>query len=365
MRIRTSARWRVAAGVVGLALAATACASDDTSTEPEATDSPSSEAPDDTSDDTPDADGALVVYSGRGEDLVGTAFEMFTEETGIEVEVRYGDTAELAATILEEGDASPADVYWAQDAGALGALAAEGRFTTLSDAILDRVGPTFRSDAGEWVGVTGRARTVVYNTDEMTEADVPASVLDLTDPAWEGKVGWAPTNGSFQAFVTAMRVTLGEDTTREWLEGMIANGVREYPKNTPIVEAVGRGEIQLGLVNHYYLFRFLAEDPEFPAANAFLSDDVGGLVNVAGVGILNSTERSDAAEAFVEWLLGESAQTYFSGVRDELEYPLAVDVPADPDLPALDTLNPPAIDLSDLDDLQGTLELLADVGALQ
>ena len=213
--------------------------------------------------------------------------------------------------------------------------------------------------------MTGRARTVVYNTDEMTEADVPASVLDLTDPAWEGQVGWAPTNGSFQSFVTAMRVTLGEEATREWLEGMIANGVREYPKNTPIVEAVGRGEIQLGLVNHYYLFRFLAEDPAFPAANAFLSDDIGGLINVAGVGILGSSERSQAAEAFVEWLLGESAQTYFSGVRDELEYPLAVDVDADPELPALSSLNPPAIDLSDLDDLQGTLELLADVGALQ
>jgi iron(III) transport system substrate-binding protein len=290
---------------------------------------------------------------------------MFTAETGIEVEVRYGSTAELAATLLEEGDRSPADIYWAQDAGALGAMQDAGMFATLPAGVLERVDQKFRSVDGSWVGVTGRVRTVVYNTDELSEDEVPDSVFDLTEPEWQGRVGWAPTNGSFQSFVTAMREIHGEDTTREWLEGMLANDVKEFESNTPIVDAVGRGEISVGLVNHYYLYRFLAEDPDFPAANKFLSEDVGGLVNVAGIGILQSSSRPAAAQAFAEWVLGPDAQGYFSGVREELEYPLATDVTAAEELPALDTLNPPDLDLSSLDDLEGTLQLLREVGALE
>lgn len=309
--------------------------------------------------------GTLTVYSGRGEDLVGEPIARFEEETGIEVEVRYGDTAELAATILEEGGNSPADVYWGQDAGALGALAAEGRLRELPGEVLDRVDERFRSPDGEWVGITGRVRTIVYNTDELSEADVPGSVFELTEPEWEGRVGWAPTNGSFQSFVTAMRQIHGDEETRAWLEGMLANGVQEYPKNTPIVEAVGRGEIDLGLVNHYYLLRFLAEDPEFPAANAFLADDVGGLVNVAGVGILDSSDQVEAAQRFVEYLLGEETQGFFADITDEAEYPLVDGVTASDELPPLAELDPPSIDLSDLADLQGTLDLLREVGALQ
>jgi len=345
-------RWRLGAAVLALGLAAAACGGGTTP-------SPSETGPAD------DAEGPLVVYSGRGEDLVGEAFEMFTAETGIEVEVRYGGTAELAATLLEEGDRSPADIYWAQDAGALGAMQDAGMFATLPADVLDRVDQKFRSADGSWVGVTGRVRTLVYNTDELGEDEVPASVFDLTDPEWQGRVGWAPTNGSFQSFVTAMREIHGEDTTREWLEGMLANDVKEFESNTPIVDAVGRGEISVGLVNHYYLYRFLAEDDTFPAANKFLSADVGGLVNVAGIGILQSSTRPAAAQAFAEWVLGSQAQGYFSSVREELEYPLATDVTAAEELPALDTLNPPDIDLSSLDDLEGTLQLLREVGALE
>lgn len=363
-------RWRLGAAVLALGLAAAACGggetpppsaspTDDGSTPAQA---PTSEAAPDPADD---AEGPLVIYSGRGEDLIGEALELFTESTGIEVEVRYGGTAELAATLLEEGDRSPADVYWAQDAGALGALQDAGLFADLPSPVLERVDARFRSADGQWVGVTGRVRTLVYNTDELTEDQVPDSVFDLTDPEWEGRVGWAPTNGSFQSFVTAMRDIHGDDTTRQWLQDMLANGVVEFPSNTPIVEAAGRGEVSVGLVNHYYLFRFLAEDPQFPAANKFLSEDVGGLVNVAGIGILGSSQRPAAAQAFAEWLLGQESQQYFSGVREELEYPLAVDVEAAEDLPGLDSLNPPNIDLSNLDDLEGTLQLLREVGALE
>ncbi len=363
---------RTAAALAAIALAATACASDDptvddttTSVDDTTTSQPAPGQTPDAADGQPDADGPLVIYSGREEELVGPAIAAFEEATGIDVEVRYGGTSELAATILEEGGNSPADVFWAQDAGALGALEAEGRFTTLSEDITSLVDPKFASTTGSWVGVTGRARTIVWSTDTFAdETEVPDSVFDLTAQEWKGRVGWAPTNGSFQSFVTAMRNIEGEEKTEQWLRDMIANDTQVYPKNTPIVDAVGRGEIDLGLVNHYYLFRFLAEDPDFPAANKFLSEDVGGLINVAGVGILDSSERKNAAELFVTHMLGQDAQSFFGQVTDELEYPLATGIEADAALPPLATLNPPSIDLADLDDLEGTLTLLRKVGAL-
>ncbi len=167
--------------------------------------------------------------------------------------MRYGDTAELAATILEEGPNSPADLFFAQDAGALGALAAAEMLTLLPSTLPEQVEPRFRSADGLWIGISGRDRLVVYNTNKLTEADLPRSITGFVDPRWQGRVGWAPTNGSFQAFVTAMRVQLGEEATKAWLEGMIANDVKTYERNAAIVQAVADGEIDVGFVNHYYL----------------------------------------------------------------------------------------------------------------
>jgi iron(III) transport system substrate-binding protein len=308
--------------------------------------------------------GPVVVYSGRNEELVGSIFEDFTTATGIEVEVRYGDTAELAATIVEEGDASPADVYFAQDAGALGALESDGRFVTLPDDVLELVDPLFRSREGSWTATTGRVRVLAYNTDAVTEDELPDSVLDLTDPSWSGRIGWAPTNGSFQAFVTALRVTEGEDAAREWLEGIIANDPVPYENNTALVEGVARGEVDVGLTNHYYLYRLLAEDPDLTVENHFLPGDIGGLVNIAGVGVLSSSEEQDAAVELVRFLLSEEVQTYFGQVADALEFPVRTGIDS-PDLPTLQEIDPPEIDLGNLEDLQGTLELLQEVGALQ
>ncbi|MBA3470815.1 MAG: extracellular solute-binding protein, partial [Herpetosiphonaceae bacterium] len=202
--------------------------------------------------EAPAAAGTLVIYSGRSESLVGPLLEMFEKDTGIKAEVRYGDTAELAAQLLEEGDNSPADVFFAQDAGALGAL--NDRFVTLDTATMGKVEPRFSSENSTWVGVSGRARVLVYNTDALKETDLPASILELTDPKWQGRIGWAPTNASFQAFVTALRISQGDDAAKAWLEGMLANDVQTFEKNGAIVQAVADGEIDAGLVNHYYLF---------------------------------------------------------------------------------------------------------------
>jgi iron(III) transport system substrate-binding protein len=307
---------------------------------------------------------SLTVYSGRSEELIRPVIEQFEAETGIRVLMRYGATAEMAGAILEEGDNSPADVFFAQDAGALGALSAEGRFAPLDAEVLDNVDPQFRSANGDWVGVSGRARVAVYNTNLLAEASLPDSILDFTADRWAGgKIGWAPTNGSFQAFVTALRLTEGEDGARAWLEGIKANEPKVYENNIAIVEAAGAGEIEVGFVNHYYLHRVKAENPAFPAANHLFPDgDVGSLVNVAGVGILGTADHTDEARQLVDFLLGEAAQQYFAG--ETFEIPLVDGVTADPSLPPLETLRQPDIDLGQLDDLEGTLRLLTEVGVI-
>jgi iron(III) transport system substrate-binding protein len=313
---------------------------------------------------SPPSDGeTIVVYSGRSEELVAPLFEQFTEATGIEVDARYGDSAEMANLILTEGENSPADVLFTQDAGALGAVAEEGLLVALPDDVLGRVDDRFRSESGEWVGVSGRARVVAYNTEALTAEDLPASILDFTDPEWSGRIGWVPTNASFQAFVTALRVLEGEDAARAWLEAIQANDPMVYDSNAVALEAVAAGEVDVAFINHYYLHQRLAEEPDTAAANHFLTDgDPGALVNVAGAGILGTAANPDAAAEFLDYLLSEEAQTFFA--TETYEYPLIEGVATDPALPPLSDIGTPDIDLSQLSDLEGTLDLLGEVGAL-
>ncbi|MDQ3512182.1 MAG: extracellular solute-binding protein, partial [Chloroflexota bacterium] len=236
------------AGRAGVVSAQTATAEADPAADPEADpEAAGSSAADEVIDGTPvGSAGTLTVYSGRSEELVGPLVPRLEAATGVDLEVRYGNTAELAVQILDEGDNSPAGLYIAQDAGALGQLANEGRLAPLPENVLALVDPRYRSPDGLWVGVSGRARVAAYNTDQLAEADLPASVLDLTDERWRGLVGWAPENGSFQAFITALRVLRGEDIAREWLEGMRANETVTFENNGSILRAVASGEIGVG-----------------------------------------------------------------------------------------------------------------------
>lgn len=307
----------------------------------------------------------LTVYSGRSRSLVHPLLEAFGEATGVAIRVKYSGSASTAATLLEEGDNTPADVVFLQDPGSLGSLSGAGMLARLPQETLDKVDPRFRSPAGEWTGTSGRARTVIYNTEAIDpETDLPSSILDFTDPEWKGRVGWAPRNGSFQAFVTALRLQLGEDVARDWLEGMKANDAREYPNNVTTVTAAASGEVDVGFVNHYYLERFLEEHgPEFGARNHYIGNgDPGALVLVAGAGILKASENRQTAEEFIEFLLGELAQQYFAS--DIKEYPVSAGVEPEGDLPPMASLNPPNVDLGSLSDLEGTLDLLRDVGVL-
>ena len=309
--------------------------------------------------------GSLVIYSGRSESLVEPIIEQFEEVTGINVAVKYGSTGEIAATILEEGQNSPADVFFAQDPGGLGEVANAGMFETLPTGITEKVPTWARSPESQWVGISGRARVVVYNTDNLTEEQIPTSMEDFTKPEWKGRIGWAPTNGSFQSMVTAMRVVWGEDKTREWLLGVQANEPKVYPKNTPTVAAAAAGEVDVGFVNHYYLHRFLAEQGEdFPARNYHVTGGgPGGIVLVAGGGILKTAENKDNAERFFNFMLSRVVQQYFSG--QTYEYPLVDGVNTNRILTPLEEINNPDIDMASLDDLAGTQTLLRDLGILQ
>jgi iron(III) transport system substrate-binding protein len=305
----------------------------------------------------------LVVYSGRQEALVQPVIDDFEDETGIEVSVRYGNTAQLAAQILEEGDRTRADVYFAQDGGALGALAKADMLAELPSDLLATVDARYRSSDGTWIGTSGRSRVIVYDPDQLTEDEVPDTVFDLTDPQWKGKVGISPSNASFEAFVTAIRIMEGDDRAREWLEGMASNDVQLFDNNVLILNAAEDGVIALGLINHYYWYEQVAEEglDAVPARLKFLpGGDPGALVNVAGVGVLEGTDREDDALRFARYLLEEHAQTYFAEVTKE--YPLIDGVPVAEGLPPLESLQAPEIDLSDLDTLEETLQMIEDAG---
>ncbi|MDQ3572768.1 MAG: iron ABC transporter substrate-binding protein [Actinomycetota bacterium] len=321
---------------------------------------------DDDENDGEDAGGevTLTVYSGRDEELVGPLLERYEEETGNELEVRYGESAELAATIVEEGENSPADVFFSQDAGSLGAIQNEGLLGELPDEVLETVDQAFRSSEDAWVGVSGRARVLAYNTDTVQASELPDSVLELTGTEWKGRVGWAPTNGSFQAFVTAMRLTEGEDAAADWLEGMVANETVALPDNEAARDAVAAGEVDLALINHYYVEQAREEEgDDYPVDVHFTSGgDVGSLVNVAGAGAIAGSDELDAATELVAFLLDQESQQFFSD--ETKEYPLVTGVEADPDLVPLAEIQQPEVDLSNLDDLQGTLRLIEDSGAL-
>lgn len=305
----------------------------------------------------------LTVYSGRGEALVGPVIAQFEKDSGIKVNVRYAGTAELATLLTEEGAQSPADVFWAQDGGALGAITP--LFADLPAEVNGGVSAEFRNVNNKWAPTSGRSRTLVYSTERVQEADLPASINDLTDEKYKGRVAWAPTNGSFQAFVTAFRVAHGDDAAKAWLEGMIANEAKAYRNNGAQIEAIANGEVDFGLVNNYYLGRYIARDSKYPVAQThFGAGDIGNLLNVAGAGIVAASDNQDNARKFIDYLLSPTAQQYITTQGNE--YPVIPGLIANPTLEPFEELQElsPKVDIDQISDLDGTLELLRQVGLL-
>lgn len=317
-----------------------------------------------TPDEAETSDGQVTLYAGRDEALIAPLVEQFTEATGITVDVRYAGTPELAALLLEEGDRSPADVFLSQDAGALGAIAAAGLTVTLPDDIADSIPAGFTSQDGSWVGVTGRARVIAYDGEKLTEDEVPDTVLDLVDPEWSARVGFPPGNASFQSFITALRVLEGEDAAEEWAAGIAANAPVLTEKNGATLELVEAGQLDLALINHYYWYQLADEKgaDQMRARLKFLPGDPGGIVNVTGAAILTGGAGDPDAEALVAYLVSDAAQQYF--VEQTHEYPLLPGIDAPEGLPALEDLVNAELDLSDLESVAESQELLARVGLL-
>ncbi len=311
--------------------------------------------------DMPDLEGSLTLYSGRHRWLVGTLIEHVEGlYEDFSVDVRYDDAISLVNDIQTAGESSDADVFYTVNAGSLGQLAGEGRTAALPDDVQEKVPESYRPDDGGWVGTSGRARTVPYNTNELSESDVPDDVMSFPDTDALGEMGWAPGYSSFQAFVTAMRVMEGEDATRSWLQGMLDRGVNRYANEQRVAEAVANGEITAGFANHYYIQRVLASDEDATVATAFTSGDAGAVFNVAGAAIVDSASDQDLAANFVRHLLSAEAQEYFA--IETFEYPLIPEVEPVGDLPTVDELDTPDIDLTQLSDLEPTVELMRDVG---
>jgi iron(III) transport system substrate-binding protein len=307
----------------------------------------------------------LVVYSGRNEKLVGPLLDQLKQATGADrVEVRYGGSAELAAQLLEEGDRTQADLFFSQDAGALGALSAAGRLDVLPQSARNAVPPEYRAKDGTWVATSARARVVAYDPRQVSQPQLPATVDALVDPQWRGKIGFAPANGSWQAFVTALRVLHGEQGARDWLTRFKANEPKRFDNNVLILDAVDRGEVALGLINHYYWFERAAEvgaDKLTARLHYVSGNDPAALVNVAGVGVLKGNDSGEVATKAAEFLVSSTAQRYFAD--QTAEYPVVAGITSTKHkLPDLATLSGPDIDLSQLASLEQTLNLLKEVG---
>lgn len=310
----------------------------------------------------PETEG-ITLYSGRIAAAIGGAVDAYEAEADRDVQVRFADTADLAATIVEEGGNSPADVFFAQEPGAIGALSERGLLAELPADILRRVPARYRDPAGRWVGVTGRARALAYGP-QVERSELPRSPLDLAGPEWKGRVGWGPATGSLQEYVTALRLTEGEDVARAWLEGMVANDAVDYPNNVAIRDAVAAGEIDVGLLNHYYVAQAVAaEGEDYPVALHFPPDDLGSLLLLSSVGVLASSDRKDEAFAFVRSLLDDETQRFFTA--SSKEYPIARGVELDPSLEVpLSEIPSPRGDPTDVAELQRTIELMQQAGAL-
>ena len=346
-----SRRLITASAFVTLLLGVSGCAS-------------SSEPSTSTETSSTQASATVTIYSGRNEELVAPLIEQITAATGVAVEVRYGDSAELAAQLLEEGDNTQADLFFSQDAGALGALANADRLAELPASTTAKVLPGYADDDGRWVATSARARVIVYSP------TTAASVADLTTidgilaPEFKGRVGIAPTNASFQSFVTALRVARGEEAAKAWLTALVANEPKIYEKNGAILDAVEKGDIAAGLVNHYYWHQKAAElgaDAMTSRVHFLGTDDPGALINVAGVGILEGSGEAPMAQKVVDFLLSTPAQTYFADTTAEYAVVEGVTTTKH-DLPTLTELTGSSVDLNSLDSLDATLELLETVG---
>jgi iron(III) transport system substrate-binding protein len=306
----------------------------------------------------------LTVYSAQHESLVRTMLEGFTEQTGIALEFRDANDSELANQIVQEGKASPADVFLTENSPSIDVVDRAGLLAPVDDATLQQVEQQYRPESGNWVGFAARSTVLAYNPADVAEADLPASILDLAAPEWQGRVGIAAGGADFQAIVSAVLALEGEDATRAWLTGLERNA-EVYASNSAVMKAVDEGEIDVGVMYHYYWYRDQAEGGllgDDAKLHFFGNQDPGAFLSISGAGVLASSDQKKAAQRLVEFLTSAAAQKRLAD-SSALEYAVGNGVPSAEALPPLDSLQAPVVDPGTLNAPLVT-ELMEDVGLL-
>ncbi|WP_191242486.1 iron ABC transporter substrate-binding protein [Amycolatopsis deserti] len=295
------------------------------------------------------AAGVVTLYNAQHDDLVKALVDGFTKETGIKVNIRSGKDFELANQLVQEGGASPADVFLTENSPAMSLVDSKNLFAKVDDATLAQVPAQFVPSSRNWTGFAARSTVLAYNTQALTPTQLPGSLLDLAQPQWQGKIGIAPAGADFQAIVSAVLELKGEAATAQWLAGLKANA-KIYQGNIPVLRAVNSGEIQAGVIYHYYWYKDRAESGAGSANTElkfFGGKDPGGFVSVSGAGVLKSGKNQAQAQQFVRYLTGPGGQRILADSK-ALEYSIASGVPSNPRLKPLAELDPPAVDVSKL-----------------
>lgn len=323
----------IVAGSLAAALVLSACGSDSESNN---------------ASKTKDA-GTLTLYNAQHEDLMKLLADDFTAKTGIKIEMRNGDDFELANQIVAEGDRSPADVFATENSPAMTLVANKGGFAKVDASTLANIPTGYSPKSGDWVGFAARSTVLAYNTKKLTEAQLPAGILDLAEPKWKGKIGMSPSGADFQAIVSAVLTLKGEAATEAWLKGLKRNA-KFYEGNSTVMKAVNSGDIEAGVIYHYYWFK----DQNESGANSnnikldyFGNQDPGAFVSVSGAGVLKSSKHQKLAQKFVGYLTSVDGQKVLAE-SSAMEYSLNPKATPNPKLKPIADLDAPAIDVTTL-----------------
>ncbi len=308
----------------------------------------------------------LVLYSAQHEQTVNTLVAGFEKQTGIKVVVHSGDGPEVANQIIQEGAASPADVFFTENSPEIAVLDEKGLLAKVDPATLAEVPAQYSAPDGDWVGVLARENVLAYNTGMIAQSQLPASLMDLAEPAWKGKVAIAPSDNDFLPLVNAVLFEKGHDAALAWLRGLKANA-QIFDDDEGVVAAVNRGAVATGIINNYYWARLQAELGSAHMHSAlyhFGHGDIGGLINISGAGVLKSSKHPRDAQAFLAYLVAAGTQKMLAENTVVFEYPLHPGVAPNPVLKPFDQLQPPAISVAQLGDDSQVVDLLTEAGLL-
>jgi iron(III) transport system substrate-binding protein len=307
---------------------------------------------------------AITLYNAQHEDLMKLMVEAFTKETGIKVDIRSGEDPDMANQIIQEGPASPADVFVTENSPAMTLVAGKGGFAKVDPATLAQVGKQYAPATGDWVGFAARSSVLAYNSQQLTEDRLPTSIMDLAEPQWKGRFGVAAGGADFQAVVSAVLAVKGEAATAEWLKGLKANA-KIYQGNGAAMRAVNAGEIQAAVIYHYYWYQDRAEagtNSKNVELHFFAAKDPGGFLGVSGAGVLKASKHQAEAQSLVRFLTGKNGQQVLAGSH-AMEYSISAEVPTNPKLKPLSELSPPDIEVSTLNGPK-VVELMQQAGLL-